>query len=858
MNSRLNIGRRVYSGSQAGVTLIEMMVSVVILSVGILGLIASFGSIQKSMQLSKGKTLASNLAQEKLHILMQKPYMQVIPTPNPSGVNTDYVPNISYDTSYFPIEYILQGGITYKRLTYIQGVRENSGILDRVSPETPDTGMRLITITILWTEGGDRRRLELSSVLSNPDSVMGNSALTGLVTIDATATPIVGALVVVAENTGWRDSTNASGLYSIILSPGNATLMASAPGYYTKYTDVTAVANASVATNISLVAIASGSVSGTAWVNPGLVISQVVSSTTQANGYVAQYIELFNPTTAAITIGGDPPPIKLNFQAPAGCTGTVTCAHPGYGLKLTYVNNSIAAGGYYVVANTTNFTTNGVTVTADAYFTDNANTFCATLPGAGVWNPPTARQIIIPSHGGSVWLTETDGYIVDSVGWSHNANTPPVYETNYFALTTGLVADTQVIRTSSPSFFSSAYGRAYDSGQNTVDFTTMTLQYRAFSTADAAQPVIAGVPAIGAVVSANDGLSSPTTAYSSGWPPSAVFSVPHVATGTWTVLISSGEYVMQETDSIPIAATGSTFVFPSSTTLLDGSGVYGFISGTVVDADGVALAGSISVSPGTAGSPVTTTSGGRYWLAVTPGVIDITANPSNANPSYVSASSANVTAVLGQITNGVNFTLSQGGRFSGFVSRDGNNALSGVAIMANDANEISRDVQVSDVNGRFLTINIATGTYRLTPVVDSLETSTPTYITATVTAGGTVEVGTFTITGALGTISGTVTAGGSPIATGVLIVVTTKTLTGTPPAPPSLSTASLSDAGFYLTSSREDGTYSVDVRQSTNPVYNIYGYYYSTINTGADAATSQTTTAGILAGQTTGQHNLAW
>ncbi len=856
MNSRLYWRRRIYSGSQAGVTLVEMMVSVVVLTVGILGLIATFGSIQKSMQLSKNKTLASNLAQEKLHILMQKPYHQVIPTPNPSGEDTDYDPSIPYDTSYFPVEYILQGGVTYKRMTYIQTVRENSGTLQLLAPETPDTGMRLLTVSIAWSEGGNKKRLELSSVMSNPDSVMSNSALTGTVTIFGTATPIQGALVVVAENVGWRDSTNASGSYSISLSPGAATLMATANGYHPKYVDVVAVANASVTENIVLVPIASGTVRGTAWTNPGLLISQVVASSAQANGFIAQYVELFNPTTVAVTIGGDPPPVKLNFRT--NCTGSVTCMDAAYGIKLDYVNNSIEAGGYYLIANTNTFTINGTTVAADAVYSNSAHTFCSVMPGGAVWNAPSIKQLITINHGGAVWLTDAGGAVIDAVGSVHNGVLPVVYEGTYLNLgAVGMIDGMQVIRVSSPSFLSPDYGRAYDSGSNTVDFTTMTITYDVFTTTHSPIAVVAGVPAVGAVVSADDGLSNPTTAYATGSPPTAVFTLPHVATGTWTVLITSGTRLLRQDDSVTIAATGSSYVFPSSTTMLDEEAVNGFISGTVVDVNGAPLSG-ITVSAGAAGLDQTTNASGRYFLAVSTGSVDVTANPDSANASYVSMSSSNISVELGAISNGVNFALSQGGRFSGFVSRDGVNALPGIAVLANDSNEISRDIQVSDSNGRFTTINIATGTYELTPAVDSLETSSPTSITATVTTGQTVFVGTFTITGALGTISGTVTAGGVPIATGVLIVVTTKTLTGTPPAPPSLSTSSLTDAAYYIASSLEDGTYHVDVRQSTNPVYNIYGYYYATNGTGADATTSKTATAGVLAGQTTGQHNLAW
>lgn len=859
MNQRSRGVSLLSAGSRSGVSLVELMIAVAVMSIGILSLIASFGSIQRGLQLSKNKTLASGLAQEKMQILKQKSYYQVIATPAPSGENTEYTPSIPYDTVYFPSENILEGGVRYTRLTYVQVVRENSGTLEYLAPDIPDTGMRMITVTVLWTEGSTKKKIAVNSIMANPDTVMSSSFFQGYVR--KTAGVIPGALVNVAENMGWRDTANGSGFYSIGLSPGNYTLMATAPGYYSQFQAVSISAGATTNLDFTLQAIASGTVSGTAWVNPGLLVSQVVTSTVQENGYVAQYIELFNPTTSAITIGGDPPPIKVNFAAPPGCTNADTCADATYGIKLVYVNNTVASHGYYVVANTTTFMTNGVWVTADAYYADDANTFCGPVPIG--WAAPAARPLLLKDHGGSVWLTDAAGTVIDDVCWSHNANIPVRCGTNAINLAAvGLPADTQVIRTSSPNFISNSFGRAYDSGVHPVDFTTMTVQYNALSTADGVQTIVAGVPAVGAVISANDGLSDPATAYAAGSPPSAVFTLPNVATGTWTVLVSSGLFVLQN-DTVTLADSGSTYVYPSSTTFIDQTALYGFISGTVTDIAGLPISAptAIPVSPGSAGANQNAnTTNGRYYLVVNPGSVDVTANVANGNANYITISSLTVPVTLGRITNGVNFVLSQGGRLTGFVTRDGTNALPGVAINAIDGNGLARDTQVSDVNGRFTTVNIATGAYEVTPSLDSLETSTPTYISKTVVGGQTVFAGTFTVTGALGAITGSVSVGGVPIATGVLIVVTTATLSGTPPAPPALSTASLTGAPYYVASSLEDGTYRVDVRQSSAPAsYRIYGYYTTLNSTGAVTFNSQTLTGvDVLAGQTVPGKNLAW
>ena len=75
-------------------------------------------------------------------------------------------------------------------------------------------------------------------------------------------------------------------------------------------------------------------------------------------------------------------------------------------------------------------------------------------------------------------------------------------------------------------------------------------------------------------------------------------------------------------------------------------------------------------------------------------------------------------------------------------------------------------------------------------------------------------------------------------------------------APPSLSTGTLTGAAYYVTSSREDGTYSVDVRQST---YTVYAYYPSVSATGAISyQTGSIANVSVIAGQTQSGRNFAW
>ncbi|MBI3564465.1 MAG: carboxypeptidase regulatory-like domain-containing protein [Elusimicrobia bacterium] len=846
------------------------MIAVAVLSVAIVGLVGAFGGVQKALMMSKTTTLASTLAQEQMQILKQKAYFQVLVTTNPS-YNTSYTPNIPYDGGYFPPETVLEGGVTYNRSTYIQFAMENSGVIQPVGPLTPDTGLKLITVDVTWSIGGQAKHIQLLSVLSNPDTVMTNAIFQGTVRDAATLAPIQNALANIAENLGWRDSTDATGHYGMNVSPGSYTLGVTVPGYFPAHLSASIAANATVTQDFNLQPMSSGSATGVAWFNPNLVISQVVVSSAQADqaNFQAQYVELFNPTSSTIVVyDGAAPQIKLKVVSGCSGAGNIDCSSTN-GIKLDYANTSVGPGKYYLIANTGTFTVNGRTMTADATYRDDANTFCTYSGGfTTYWNTtasPPLKLMAPYGHGATLFITDASNAILDAVGYSHGAIVGANCETGCISMVNGGVQGEQFVRITSPTWTAadlSNFGRAYDSDNNTVDITSTTggIVYSPYQSSDAAVSVATGKPAVGAVVSATDGLSLSTRAYSSGSPPVARYALTQIATGTWTVLVTSRSWTL-ENDTVTIAATGSTYVFPATMSWLTSPSSDAFISGTVTDVLGAPIGTAVPVDSGGQG-PVgyANTTNGRYLLRVsTVGFVDVTANSgAGAVPNYIAGSSLAVATALGQITSGVNFTLSQGGRIAGFATRDGVNALPGVAFTFLDANGYSHDQQVSGTNGRFTTLNIATGSYYVEPVLDVIETASPSSATVTVTPGGTAWSSTFTISGALGTISGSVSLGGKPLTTGVLIVVTTATLAGTPPAPPTLNVASLSGSPYYLDSSHEDGTYSVDVRQSTSPAYRVYAYYVT--YSGATPSISAQTLTGVqvLAGQTVTGKDFAW
>ncbi len=838
--------------SQMGASLVEMMIALGILSIATLGLVASFRGVQRSIQMSRDKTLATNLAQEQIQIIEEESYPNVVPTQNPSFLSN----GTPYDTVNFPPENVLEGGVNFERYTYIQVISDKNGTLTPLPPTTPDTGMRQITVTIAWTQDGQTQYLPLTNVMSNPDTVEANSSFMGTVSDATTGNPIQGSNVAVAENLGWSGVTNASGLYAISLSPGSFNLVASAPGYFTGYAFQSAPADNTVTVNFSLTPMSSGTVTGEAWIEPNLLISQVVVSTPQANGYNVEYVELFNPTTNTIVISGN---VNLNFVS--GYNTNTQCAN----VLLTYVVGDVPPGQYYLIANTTTFTVNGSSISADAYYTYPAADPCT--PSAYDWTP-SAMNIMAPGNSGTIYLTDGPGSLIDAVGWTNGGSTPNPSYCNGTCIpqSGGLPAGQEIVRASSPSFVNTFFGPAYNSENNSIDFAyqgstnpPLSISGIPVSPENSQFPpalVISGVPAAGAVITSNDGLSSSTEAVLSGSPPVAAFSLLNVATGTWSVVMTSASYET-ENDTVTVAASNSIYVFPSTASILNQTTNSGFIAGLVTDANGnpISVPTAIEVSAGGSNATANTATG-RYLLRVSSGITDVTANPASLNSNYVSMSSNAITVYPGQIESGINFTLTQGGRLSGWVTRDGINGLEGISMSAIDSNGNTQDQEVTDATGHFQTINLATGAYTVRIPLDSTEVSNPNVVSASVLSGQTIFVGTFTITGAMGTLSGNVTLSGNPISTGVLIVVTTDTLPGGPPV---ISSASLTGISYYSASSNENGTFSVQVRQSTFPAYNIYGYYPEISPTGGiNIVQKSLSNVPILEGQTVSGQNLSW
>ena len=160
-----------------GVSLIEMMVGLVVLTIAFVSMSTAFSMISRGIAASKTKTLATNLAQEKIESLKNLSYYRLLVTTSiaPADPNFSDVPNMYYDNgttqSYYPEEILFVGGITFKRRTFVEYLRQNGSDFEGYPTVTwygNDTGIKQVTVYVVWQEGTEWKKVELRNLRNNP------------------------------------------------------------------------------------------------------------------------------------------------------------------------------------------------------------------------------------------------------------------------------------------------------------------------------------------------------------------------------------------------------------------------------------------------------------------------------------------------------------------------------------------------------------------------------------------------------------------------------------------------------------------------------------------------------------------
>ena len=819
--------------SRPGITLVELMVAMVIMSVGVLGMVGAFKYFNVGIQSAKTRSLANNIAQERVEYLKNRSYYRVLVTTQAVPADTNFNPPMLYDHAPNGEEVVNVGGINFTRRVLIRKVNENSGgDLAYLNWNDPDTGLKEIKVIVAWYERGEWRKLEVTNLRENPARINKTSTIRGKV--QDSGGDLEGVVVRAQERPSMYGETDASGEYSFSIEAGSYTLLAVKDGWFpgTLPQFSLAAGETSPEKNFLLTQMSSGTVTGKLYVTDHLVISQIVGSTTTATGN-AEWVEVYNPTTWTWTMA---------TGLGTGANELVRFAYKESGVDLVlpdidYRAVSLAPGSYFLFANTGTVTAAGLTLQADAVYDSDSN-----------WG--NQDDVILtgsPSPAGYVVLRGTSELPeYDKVGWSATNNinvgkkNPEGYEGTPIMQTIGLQDGESYTRLTGPTGIFSGEGRCFDAQINDSDFVDEPSIPRQPRNSAVSEPCNSGTPAAGALVFADDGLSTPVAADSGGG-----FNLTNVSTGAWTVYASTGLSFSSVTAD---GGSSNGFVVNAGNIRLSTETTYGYVTGLVLNTAGAALPGIKMFSAGS--EQVNTNSSGRYTLPVATGVITVVANYVSQSPSYVELSSMGVSVELGEVVQDVDFTLYYGGRISGRITTNGVDPLPGIPVVGLK-DDVEQGNGISDDEGYF-TISgsgISTGTYVVVPQLETGEAASPSSTTVTVAAGATAFSSTFSVTGAFGYVTGSVVNGaGRPITTGVLIYVTTSTL-GAGSYPPDITPVLRAGTGvYYAASSNALGNYNIPVKGGYT--YNVYAWYTTWNGSTPSTVPKQALGVAVTPGQT--------
>ncbi|MFH1723113.1 MAG: carboxypeptidase regulatory-like domain-containing protein [Elusimicrobiota bacterium] len=792
---------------QSGFTLIEVVVTMAVMSVVSLSLIAAQTQMSAAVTGGRETTIAMNLAEEKLEALKALPFYRVAVT-STVALDDSFDPIVQYDPAFYPPEHIHAGSRMFERRTFVEKVDAPYGTIENMGYPHPDTGLKRITVHVSWDRKGVARKVHVSSLKANQDREPLEKTVAGTVTDASTGLPVAGVNVAARRNPGWGAVTDVTGYYSFQATDNSMRLVGNKAGYYSYDSGTSfALGDGTTVWDFEMVRIGSRTVSGYAQHRPGLVISQVC-----ANDNGREYVELYNPSTFSITMSDK----KVKYVDEHGVITQI---------PLTILTDSVPPGGYFFVLGSptgtdTTSPTNGKT--ADAIYD----------------NHPSGIE---HAKDGGVALTDAFDAAIDSVGWGDPAPAGG-YTGDYFSTFPGMGTQKALIRkavsTSTaadmdpPSGAHVPMGNAFNSLDNSRDFLLRSVTYPR-NTSDSNTPS-GGTILPGAWVSADDPVSGAVQAYATGY-----FELT-VATGTWELFVGSG--TLQSV--LPVTVDeAAAFVYMNA--VATATSDMGYVTGEIRKfSSPTDLLSDLLVQADPGGYQTTSNSQGVYFLALPADEYFITGNPDFDNPNWNTATTEeSITVTAGVVTGGVHLSIWKDGWISGRVTSGGDGVANVVVVSTGDF--ANGNTAMTDAAGYYTIkgLRLIGNPYRVRLSLTDGETSAPEGYSISVTQGGNRTGTDFTVSGFYRDITGTVTDGGGPIETGVLVMASTSAIDTA--SPPDMTFAVRSGADYYFQSfSGAQGEYSLSVPGGQS--YNIVAWYHK------DGATSDKTRGAVYVSPSTG------
>ena len=822
----------------SGFSQVEIMVTILVISIVILGVITTFGTIGKGLITSKTRTIANNLAQEKVESLKNYSYARLLITSYSDLATYGYD---NTNTEYQP-ETLRVGDATFRRYTTVWRAREEvvggDTMISTMTPTASDEGIKKIKVEIKWNEGNEEKTLSLYNLRDDPNRATLGGVVYGFITTTGTAVGISGASVEILQNLSWTSQTSSTGYYLIkTTSPAKIQVSASKNGYWA---NTTANLDVSVNQNIQLTQKLTGTVTGWVVFNDHLQISLIAAST-DYSGNEQEYIQLYNPTTWAWTMSDKTIHYIDKDDNDPGAFG----GDSGTAILVCH-NDTISSYGYYLIANTGTIYINGVSVNADATYDQciggpYQNGIKNSVPGgiilsytAATFAESLTRKIDSVAWGKTAGLgadppskaIETEGYKYVDAGYSPIIPGKQLLRFHYTGQTYGYVNNVRG-------------GGAYDSNKNSDDFYYGVIPNLCPYNSSVSTHPASGTPAYGAVISANDGLASPTTAYyKDNNRPNGYFSL-NVATGTWTIYITSGSYFREISNvsvnygvgtAIPNNSTSPIYPVYASTKLnvviLSSPSTGGFVSGKVVQAGTSTGIPGIEVTASGL-SPVTTDASGNFNFSLSVGSYTIKAN-ANCDDIDWTEDFKNVEVTEGKSVTTDNLELYPAGTIAGITKNSSGDAMPYITVVSTSTNASFCIDTVSGADGTYLLKGVKVAddivVFPILDALDDYDYDGPWLNPITISQGNELINKNFTITSTWGKISGSVSEEGNTITTGVLLMATS----GSAPAesPPMIDSSLRTSNNIYGAISDSDGAYEIQVRKGFD--YYIRAWYTKT------------------------------